>query len=43
MGLVIESDSTPQARDAHVSSEIAKWQIVARAADIEDAMKHDPT
>ena len=36
MGLVLESDPTPQALAAHVGSEIAKWRTVAQAADIKE-------
>ncbi len=36
MGLVLESDPTPQALAAHVDSEIAKWRGVAQAANIKE-------
>jgi tripartite-type tricarboxylate transporter receptor subunit TctC len=36
MGLVLESDPTPQALAAHVNSEITKWRTVAQAADIKE-------
>jgi len=36
MGLVLESDPTPQALAAHLDSEITKWRGVAQAANIKE-------
>lgn len=36
MGLVLESNPTPQGLAAHLNSEIAKWHAVAQAANIKE-------